>query len=251
MIFTRIDIVNIRDIDGELIWAHRGHNRLAPENTMAAFRLSMDAGDSGIELDITLSSDGEMVVIHDDSVDRTTNGTGLVADTGYAELRRLNAGSWFGPGFEKEHLPVLSEVLNEVRGRMLVNIEIKTSAWRESAGDCIEARLLKAVKDAEMEDSVLVSGFDWRSLRRLRESHKKIAIGLLADRGWDPDQVAVIAEELDAYSIHPNLLDIVDRMPESFRRFNGKIYPYTVKDTETGARVLKAGADGYFADLPF
>ena len=117
--------------DSAIIWAHRGRNRLAPENTMTAFRLAMEAGDAGIELDVTLSADGIPVVIHDDRVDRTTDGSGLVSELSYEELNRLDAGSWFDDRFKGEHLPLLSDILKEARGHIFVNIEIVAPLARQ------------------------------------------------------------------------------------------------------------------------
>lgn len=238
-------------MSGNLIWAHRGRNRVAPENTMAAFRAAFDFGDAAIELDVTLSSDGELIVIHDDSVDRTTNGTGVVSDMSLLQLKDLDAGSWFHPRFSNERLPLLSEVLNEARGRALVNIEIKHSAWRENAGEGIELPVLELVKKKDMIDGVLISGFDWRSLSRIRVYDRDISLGVLAASGWNPEAVAEFAAEIAAFSIHPDKADLLDGMPEMYRKFAGFVYPYTVGDAAAGESLTEKGADGFFADLPF
>jgi glycerophosphoryl diester phosphodiesterase len=243
--------VKINDDHSLLIWAHRGRNRHAPENTMAAFRAAFEAGDTGVELDVTLSSDGRIIVIHDDSVDRTTNGNGLVSEMTFVELRQLDAGSWFGSRFSEEQLPRPSDILSEARGQALVNIEIKHSSWRNIPEDGIEILVLDSIRKTKMKDSVLISGFDWRSLKRIRSIDKEVSIAVLAGRGWDPGKVAAVAAELDAYSIHPDAADVIDKMPASYLEFNGRIFPYTVDNPISAAKILQAGADGYFADLPF
>ncbi|AXF55531.1 glycerophosphodiester phosphodiesterase family protein [Salicibibacter kimchii] len=105
--------------------AHRGYSREAPENTFAAFRRAIEKGASGIELDVHVSKDGELVVMHDDDVSRTTNGKGLVRDMTASELKRLDAGSWFGEPYRGEEVPFLEEVLHFVPPEVLINIEIK------------------------------------------------------------------------------------------------------------------------------
>src|SRR5262245_43372391 len=105
--------------------AHRGGRKWAPENTMAAFKKAIDAGVYGIELDIHRSKSGELMVIHDETVNRTTNGTGLIKDMTFAELQKLDAGSWFAPSFKDERVPLLSEVLALINGKCVLNVEIK------------------------------------------------------------------------------------------------------------------------------
>ena len=107
------------------VTAHRGFSGTAPENTLAAFRAAIDTGCDMIELDVHLSRDNQVVVIHDDTLERTTSGRGNVADQTYAELKRLDAGSWFDPRFSGERIPTLADVLSLARNRILVNIELK------------------------------------------------------------------------------------------------------------------------------
>ena len=110
-----------------IVLAHRGYSAKAPENTMAAFELALAVGADGIELDVHMTRDGEIVVIHDDTLDRTTNGKGPVSDQTMAELRELDAGSWFSPEFAGERIPTLKLVLELIKDKdVLLNIEIKT-----------------------------------------------------------------------------------------------------------------------------
>src|SRR5512143_199880 len=104
-----------------LILAHRGASRRAPENTMAAFRLAAELGADGVELDVQLSKDGEVVVMHDSRVDRTTDGHGRIRDLPLAELRALDAGGWYAPEFAGERIPTLAEVLHELGPRLVLN----------------------------------------------------------------------------------------------------------------------------------
>ena len=129
------------------VFAHRGASQYAPENTLEAFRLAMEQGAEGIELDVHLSADGELVVIHDEELERTTNGQGLVKDHTLAQLQALRADNHM-PGFEAARIPALRQVLELVRpSSMQVNIELKTGIlWYEG----IEKKTLKLVKELGM-----------------------------------------------------------------------------------------------------
>ena len=122
------NIHKIKNFDSPWIIAHRGYRQKYPENTLAAFQAAMAAGAQMIELDVMLSRDRRPVVVHDDTLERTTNGTGAVKDFTLEELKKLDAGSWFEPRFADQRLPELSEVLALAGGRTRVNIEIKAQA---------------------------------------------------------------------------------------------------------------------------
>ena len=147
------------------VFAHRGASQYAPENTLEAFRLAMETGAEGIELDVHLSADGELVVIHDETLERTTNGTGLVKDHTLAQLQALRADNHM-EGFEAAHIPTLRQVLELVRpGDMQVNIELKTGIlWYEG----IEEKTLELVKELGMQDRVVYSSFNHYSIEEVR-----------------------------------------------------------------------------------
>jgi len=130
-----------------LIIAHRGYSEKYPENTLVAFQSALDGNADMIELDITLSRDREIAVIHDDTLERTTNGSGEVADYGLNELKALDAGSWFDERFSGERIPTLEEVFDLVKGRTWINIEIKVSAYEPHFPmDAIERQVVELVQ---------------------------------------------------------------------------------------------------------
>ncbi len=147
------------------VFAHRGASQYAPENTLEAFRLAMEQGAEGIELDVHLSADGELVVIHDETLERTTNGKGLVKDHTLAQLQALRADNHM-EGFEAARIPTLRQVLELVRpGDMQVNIELKTGIlWYEG----IEEKTLELVKELGMQDRVVYSSFNHYSIEEVR-----------------------------------------------------------------------------------
>lgn len=175
-----------------LLGGHRGNPDEFPENTMASFRSAIDLGVDLIECDVHLTADGQLAVIHDHLLDRTTTGRGLVRDMTLAEIKRLDAGSWKSPQFRNERVPTLDEVLELARGRVGVAIEIKNLPLLYPG---IELAVLDAVAAAGMLGDVVVIAFDHRCLRRLRELSPVIltgaleasrpvdVLGLLADAG--------------------------------------------------------------------
>ncbi|HEX9075950.1 MAG TPA: glycerophosphodiester phosphodiesterase family protein, partial [Anaerolineae bacterium] len=140
-----------------LIIAHRGASNWAPENTLAAFQRACALGADGIELDVTLTRDGVPVVIHDDTVDRTTNGKGAVAQMTLEEIRSLDAGSWYSAEFRGEKIPTLAGVLQAVGQCGLVDIELKGTKLK---ADGLEAAAIRAVESAGMHERVILSSFN-------------------------------------------------------------------------------------------
>ena len=161
-----------------LIVAHRGSSRIAPENTLAAFRKALDAGADAIELDVHLSKDGEVVVIHDHRLERTTNGRGRVADFTLSELRRLSAGDWFSQRFTSERIPTLGEVLNLLRLRIGVNVEIKYDRPQRADLTIVE-RCCNIIKEHDAGRSVMISSFYIPFLKLVKSLEPKIVTGML------------------------------------------------------------------------
>lgn len=143
---------------------------------MAAFRKSVEAGVDGVEFDVHRCATGELVVIHDDDLPRTTNGAGYVKEASYAELQRLSAGLWFDEKYQNERVPLLSDVLSLFNDKMLINIELKNAPM---GYDGIEEDLLAELEHYQHRKNVVVSSFDHLLLRRLHALDETIAIGIL------------------------------------------------------------------------
>ncbi|WNS46919.1 glycerophosphodiester phosphodiesterase family protein [Paenibacillus sp. MMS20-IR301] len=165
--------------------AHRGFSGKAPENTLAAVRMAIALPFvSWMEIDVQLTKDGVPVVIHDFSLDRTTNGHGKVKNMDFEHMRRLDAGSWKGRAFRGEKVPSLEEVLNLAAGRLRLNIELKTS------GDMypgLEKAVIDLVNSKGMREEVVLTSFDAGVLQRIKELDPRIHTGLIYDsRYGDP-----------------------------------------------------------------
>ncbi len=160
------------------IWAHRGCSQNNPENTLTAFSKAIELhGLAGIELDIQMSKDGEMVVIHDERVDRTTDGIGYVKDFTYAQLNKL----WIETGNgQKEKIPTIKEVLDLIQDRMnaglLLNIELKNSMIFYNG---MEEKILDLISQRGLQDQTVYSSFYTKSLERIREEDSRSSVGIL------------------------------------------------------------------------
>lgn len=222
------------------IWAHRGASGAAPENTLAAFKLAEQSGADGIELDVHLSRDGVPVVMHDETVNRTTDGRGAVADFTLRELRRLDAGRWFSPDFCGEPVPTLADVLTWAEDRIRINVEIKTA----SAG-----RAVLEVLSEFPQARVLVSSFYHGLLLLIRQWSPELPIGFLVDsRFW---RVALNrAIECGAESFHPPAQHVNRILLRKCHDEGLVVYPWTVDDRSRQNNFLRMGADGLFTNFP-
>ena len=159
-----------------LNFGHRGASALAPENTLAAFQKAREMGAHGVELDVMLSTDGEVMVRHDNELERTTDGHGRVRDKTLTELKSLDAGSWFGPQFAGERIPMLREVCIWAAQDMLLNIELKSVAITRTP---LEEKTVAIVREFGLERRVVLSSFNPFSLRRVRQIAPELHTGLL------------------------------------------------------------------------
>lgn len=162
------------------LMAHRGNSVLAPENTLAAFAEALKTPAQSTELDVHLTADGHVVVMHDATVDRTTNGTGAIADLTLAQLKALDAGSWFGPAFAGEPVPTLAEVVELVGSRLALNVEIKSSADPESA-----RKVVAVLRDGGVLDQSTISSFGLQALLQTRKHWPQGTLALITGHGQD------------------------------------------------------------------
>ena len=220
-----------------LVIAHRGASAAAPENTLAAFRLAADLGADGIELDVRGTADGQLVVLHDASVNRTTDGTGRVAALTLDQLRRVDAGKKFGPSFRGERIPLLSQVFEVVAGRLLVDVEIKAAG--------VEAALLDLIRRMSMADSVLISSFDSKVVGRMRDMAPEIPVGLLHSAA-DPN--AAVALRAAAYL--PEVVTLTADVVAVCRRHGMRVITWTVGTEREARDAIQLGVDGIIADDP-
>ena len=231
------------------IIAHRGASKYAPENTIAAFSLAAEQGADGIELDAKLSKDGEVVVIHDRSVNRTTNGRGKVAKLTLEELRRLDAGSWFGEQFAGETIPTLAEVLEVIAPRLRINIELTNYASRGL--DALPIRAAELIREYGVEDRVWISSFSFKTLWRFTREMPEIPVGvLLSPRLIRRGLRGKLRSRLPHNAFHPHHWNVDREIVQVEHTKGNKLYTWTVNKPERMNELFEMGVDGIITDDP-
>ncbi len=217
---------------------HRGAARHAPENTLKSFNKAVDLGADMVELDVHLCATGEPVVIHDDTVDRTTDGSGRVRDLSLDDLRQLDAG-------DGERVPTLVEVIDEVSGRAAINVELKGLGCVNQVHEVIS----DAVGDGLVsQDGVLVSSFHLGMLEWMRALSDDVRLGVLV--GDAPGKVLEFAQRVGAYSVNPYHRRMSLEFVSSAHGLGLKVYPWTVNKSGDIARAKAMGVDGIISDYP-
>lgn len=232
-----------------LVIAHRGASTQAPENTLPAFQRAIDAGADMIELDVQLTSDDVPVVFHDASLEKHSNGYGLLSDFSSDKIRRLDAGSWFSKAFAGEKVPFLTEVLELAKNRILLNIEVKPESVTENAETGIEHRVCELVQLYGMQDQILLSSFDYRVLERVEKMNSGIKTGLLYTRkksgGISPIE---LVQRYKTFSFHCNRWQIRKKWIIGLRDVGVPVYVYTVNGKRSMKSLIKKGVAGIFSD---
>jgi glycerophosphoryl diester phosphodiesterase len=229
-----------------LIFAHRGSAGTHPENTMEAFMEAERVGADGIELDVQLSKDGEVVVIHDESIDRTTNDRGFVQDYTLKEIQSFNASYNFKKLFKQPKIPSLREVFDWMRGNQLIcNVELKNGVIPYPQ---LEERVIALVEEFEYEERVILSSFNHYSIVHCYRINPKIEIAPLYSNGlfmpW------VYAGSIHARAIHPNIKVITDHMIVDAQNAGVAVRPYTINAKPLMERLIKIDCAAIITDYP-
>ncbi len=224
-----------------IIFAHRGASLHAPENTLAAFKLALQQGADALELDVKLSADGIPVVIHDPTVDRTTNGSGTVANLNLSALKKLSAG-------EGQQIPTLDEVFEHVGGQLLINVELTNYTTRN---DQLVDKVVETVKKHNLAKSIIFSSFLPKNLKRTAELLPQTPRGLLAlpnFTGWIVRNI--LFKTRDYQALHPKLKNTSKKQIESIHAMGRRVHAWTVNTPADMRRLADWGIDGIFTDDP-
>jgi glycerophosphoryl diester phosphodiesterase len=227
---------------------HRGAAALAPENTVAGFRMARDAGAPWVEFDVRLAGGGRCVLLHDAAVDRTTDGYGCAADMSVEALRKLDAGSWFAPRFADERVPTFEEALDALGELGLgANIEIKTEPEAAAETGRAVARIAAARWPAHLPPPLL-SSFSETALAAARDAAPELPRGILFD--VVPPDWRVRADRLGCVSVHADHRRIDSSLIGEIIAAGFPILTYTVNDIRTAARLREWGVSSIITDHP-
>ena len=217
---------------------------------MAAFQAALKAGVTMIELDVMLSRDRKMVVIHDETLERTTDGTGTVADFTLAELQRLDAGSWFDSKYSSQRIPELGEVLELVKGRAYVNIEIKSSAYESHhPSDAIEKQVVELLQQKKLQGVCIISSFDANILEQLALMQNPPAIAYISAKPADSKTVQMCTR-LNTFSWHPDQRIVTQGQVNQMHAAGIKVFPYKVNSLENFTKMRRMKVDGVITNDP-
>ncbi|WP_281336680.1 glycerophosphodiester phosphodiesterase [Flavobacterium eburneipallidum] len=217
---------------------HRGAKGYEPENTLIAFEKAIELGSDGIELDVHLSSDNELIVIHDETIDRTANGKGFVNELSLKELKTFR--------IENNHgIPTLIEVLDLVNRHCFINIELKGIGTAKPVIELITRYISE--KNWHYTD-FLISSFDWNMLEEIHLLNSKIRIGVLTE---DSISTALaFAKKIKAFSIHPDY-ELLSKENVALLQENGfQVYPWTVNSKEAIQKIKSFNVNGIISDFP-
>ena len=239
--------------------AHRGAAGLAPENTLAAFRMAIELGADAAEMDLQATKDGVVVVIHDDTVDRTTDGRGGIGDLTLAEIKRLDAGGKFASAFRGERIPTLREVVDLVKAsgkdRFRLNLEIKFAEGREGQPVDLEEQVLAVLRETGFVNRVIVQSFHHPSVAKVKGLAPTIPAGLLVgQRRQPPDPVAAVRRHrADYYAPHHSL--VTTDLLRTLHQAGIPVVSWTVNDPADMRRLISLGlgtmpGDAIISDYP-
>nr|WP_206700566.1 glycerophosphodiester phosphodiesterase family protein [Cytobacillus firmus] len=230
--------------------AHRGATGYAPENTIAGFDLAVDMKADYIEIDVQRSKDGELVVIHDTTVDRTTNGTGKVGDLTFDFLRSLDAGSWKGEQFAGEPIPTFEEILDRYHGKVGILIELKAPELypgiEEQVADALKERNL----DKPQNEKIIIQSFNFDSMKTMDQLLPKVPIGVLTSNRADTTAEAL--KEFSAYAdwFNPSYGIVSEELVNQVHSLGMQIGSWTVRSQEAADFLFEMEVDAIITDYP-
>ncbi|MGB2964248.1 MAG: glycerophosphodiester phosphodiesterase family protein [Anaerolineales bacterium] len=231
-----------------VVIAHRGASAHAPENTLAAFHLAIEQGADAVEFDVQLTADKAVVVFHDSSLERTTNGFGKLKYQNLDYLKSLNAGKSYAPAYQDQQIPTLNEVFEEIGNKALLNVELKNLS---SPFDDLPARVAQTISEHQVLDRVLISSFNPIALYKIEKLLPKVRKGILFHRlptiqffsnlSWFP---------LNYQTVHIPYKSLNSDCIASFHALGKLVFSYTLNHTHDIQNGLNHGLDGFFTDDP-
>ena len=241
-------MINFDQFKQPVIFGHRGACAHAPENTISSFQLAVKQGADFVELDAKLSKDRQVMVIHDQTVDRTTNGHGKVNELVLDQLQKLDAGSHFDIEYAGEKIPTLDEVFKTVGKEIFINVELTNY---DSKSDDLIPLVAEVVKANQMEERVLFSSFLPKNLARIHELIPQAPTAILCLSGLSGSlSRSFLFLGVSPKIVHPYLNDTNESMVKKEHKRGRRVHVWTVNEAADMQYLLKIGADGLFTDDP-
>lgn len=239
----------LKDLPRPAIFAHRGASAYAPENTLAAFHLALEQGADGIEMDVSLCADEQVVVIHDNTVDRTTEGSGQVDQMSLQALRELDAGAFFDRAFQGERIPLFDEALELIGKRAFVVVELK---YQGASSVRLVEKAVKAIQAHAMEENILISSFHPMMLRQVRRFNPRLPVAQLA---LHSSAGAILRSPIgrliiNYQALHPDHRDVNPSLVKRVHGYHCRLHAYTVDRAEDMLALFRLGIDGIFTNDP-
>lgn len=239
-----------------LVVAHRGGAALAPENTLGAFEHALKLGVDMLECDAHLSKDGEIVIMHDPDVTRTTDGRGQISDLTLAELKKLNAAAKFPGGYAAQPVPTLGELLDLVKDKVVLQIEIKVNARQQRYPE-IERKVMELVRARGMVNQVIVISFDFPTLREIKALEPRVKTGALIRADWfvtrGNNADKIVTDAVDATGadyIMPTFAPVTEALVNVIHARGLQIGVWTVNNPTDMQRLAAWGVDAITTDRP-
>ncbi|NUU63385.1 glycerophosphodiester phosphodiesterase [Paenibacillus agri] len=231
------------------VLAHRGASAYAPENTMEAFKLAIEQRADGFEIDIHITKDGEIVVIHDDTIDRTSNGKGNVTDFTLAELKQYNYNARFEDKYPTAEIPTLRQVLELVKEhRLYLNIEVKDIMVQSQKYDGLNVAAAELVKAYDLVDQVIFSSFNHKSMFELKQACPEIKTALLHfSKFYRGEQYA---KTVQADALHPLFICVDANVVDQAHQAGVQVNAWTVNQVSVMRQMIDAGVDAIITDYP-
>ena len=224
------------------ITAHRGASGSAPENTLASLQMAMRAGADYSEIDVQETADGRIILLHDDTVDRTTTGSGPIWQLDFNTLTKLDAGAWFSSRFTGEKIPLLKTVIDSLGDKIRLNIELKINSNEQN----LAQRVAKILNDRDFIDHCIVTSFDFEAIKKIRAIDHRIQTGYIL--GHLPDSMDVFAAPVKILSIHKNLAtaEFIKKVHDAGKA----VHVWTVNDSTEMQRLISLKADNIITNYP-
>jgi len=231
-------MMSCKNTSKPLVFGHRGAKGHIAENTLSSIQKAIELGVDGIEVDVFRCGSGELVVFHDRSVEKLTNGIGFIEQMSLNSIKKLNV-------LDQGKIPTLNEVLDLIDGQVILNIELKGS----NTSFLTHQLLNSYFKSSNWKpEKIIISSFDWDELRAFYQLNKEIKIAILTED--DPVDAIPIAKELNAFSINPNHILLTKLNAAKIKSENISIYPWTVNEILDINKMKKIGVDGIITDYP-